>query len=91
MRNSGTGFLFLIISGVCFYFVWQIFQTAERTNMYILQACGNAAKGLGQDSLSYYSDCVSKSSTGVGGAYLLIILGIILGIIGLVNLAKSWH
>lgn len=89
MRNSG--FLFLVIAGLCFYFAWQIFQSAERINMSVLQTCGNEAKGLGKETLSFYADCASRLSVGVSGAYILITLGIILGIIGLVNLSKSSH
>lgn len=59
--------------------------------MSVLQTCGNEAKGLGKETLSFYADCVSRLSVGVSGTYLLIILGIILGIIGLINLTKSSH
>lgn len=89
-NSSKLGLSLLAIAGLCFYFAWQIFQSAERTNLYILQTCGNAAKSFGQEALSYYADCVSAGSVGVSGGYIAIILGVILGIIGLFNLVKTF-
>lgn len=87
--KTKLGLSLLLISGLCFYFAWQVFQASERTNLYVLQTCGNSAKGLGQESLSFYADCVSAGSTGGGGGYILIVIGIIVGIIGLLNLVNT--
>lgn len=88
-NNSKLGLSLLVAAGLCFYFAWQIFQSGERTNLYILQTCGNSAKSMGSESLSFYAECVSAGSVGVSGGYIVIILGVILGIIGLFNLAKT--
>ena len=87
--KSKLGLSLLLISGICFYFAWQVFQAAERTNLYVIQTCGNATKGLGQEALSFYADCISGSSSGSSGGYILIVVGIIVGIIGLLNLIST--
>jgi len=88
-KNTGLGLLLLGASGACFFFAWQVFQSIERNNLGVLQACGDASKGLGQETLNYYGECVNQSQFGSIGAWVLILVGVVLGIIGLANLASK--
>ena len=91
-NNSGVGLILLLFSGGCFYFAWQIFQSAEKMSINNLETCAGQAKGLGQETLSYYGQCVEAlggTSTTPIGFWVLIIAGIIFGIAALYNFANK--
>lgn len=88
-KKVGLSLLLLGVSGFSFYFAWQIFQSGYRNNLWVQRTCGDAVEGMGQETLSFYGGCVVRLQFGIGGAWVLILVGVVLGIIGIVILLSK--
>ena len=89
MNNIVRGLLFLIAAAACIYFAGQIFTSAENIKTQALKYCWDEAKNLESidklETLSYAGSCVEASKTGTAGAWVLIVIGGILGFFGIVS------
>ena len=56
---------------------------------YVQNVCDDAVEGMGQETLSFYGGCVERLQFGIGGAWVLILVGVVLGIIGIVILLSK--
>jgi hypothetical protein len=87
------GFALLAIAILCFLAAQQVFSSADRTNAIVLDACYKDTQALITNDpvgrLQLYTDCVSASSAGTAGAWVLITAGAVFGLVSLVKFSSN--